>query len=80
MFIFGGAAEGRLTVLSDIDVLVVTNRSLTDSERRKVKAKMLKVAEGRGLPWYYPVDIHVVNENEFKEYGGRAKILKRLTA
>jgi len=34
VYLFGGAAEGRLTALSDIDVLVVVNKEEVSPEER----------------------------------------------
>ncbi len=52
---FGGAAEDRLTVLSDIDILIIVNRELTDQEKTKLKAGILwNAVDKYGLPWGYP--------------------------
>ena len=67
-YVFGGAAENRLTVLSDIDVLVIIDKYLTDREKRRVKKSILDEASRRGLPWDYPVEIHVVSREESKKY------------
>jgi len=68
VYVVGGAAENRLTVLSDIDIVVIPSRPL-DSEaanrlRREVYAR---VTDFYNLPWDYPVEIHVMQREEFEE-------------
>ena len=67
VYVVGGAAEGRLTVLSDVDVVVVPSKAL-DGEglnefRRAVYARAVDLY---GLPWDYPVEIHVLAKEEFE--------------
>ncbi|MFN4046420.1 MAG: nucleotidyltransferase domain-containing protein [Acidilobaceae archaeon] len=76
VYVVGGAAEGRLTVLSDIDIVIVVGWSLTDSERRRIKADILWAAVERGLPLDYPVEIHIASHEELKEYLKRGKAVK----
>jgi len=68
-YVIGGAAEDRLTILSDIDVLIVIDKPLTDSQRRKLKTDILwNAIEKYGLPWDYPVEIHIATKEELKTY------------
>ncbi len=67
VYVVGGAAEGRLTVLSDIDIVIVS-RNVPRDERRKLHLKLDirdRAVTLYGLPWDYPVDIHLYNEEEF---------------
>ena len=75
VYVFGGAAEGRLTVLSDVDVLVVVDEPLTDQLRRKMKADIIWNAGKYGFPWDYPVDLHIVSREELPQYLKHAKKL-----
>lgn len=65
----GGAAEDRLTVLSDIDVVIVSPRVPGDPvERRRMALEVRDLAVTRyGLPWDYPVDLHLYTPEEFLE-------------
>jgi predicted nucleotidyltransferase len=71
VYVFGGAAEGRLTVLSDIDVLVVLDRPVTVEERVEVLARIWEELERAGVPAYYPLEIHVVGPDALEEYRRR---------
>ncbi|MGC8933393.1 MAG: nucleotidyltransferase domain-containing protein [Candidatus Methanodesulfokora sp.] len=75
VYAFGGAAEDRLTVLSDIDVLIVTSKKITDSERG-IKAEILRVAEDLGFPWYYPIDIHIACTEDLENYRKHGKLIE----
>ena len=68
VYVVGGAAEGRLTVLSDVDVVIVS-RSVPRDEAGKQRLRLEirdRAVTRYGLPWDYPVDIHLYNEDEFK--------------
>ena len=65
VYVVGGAAEERLTVLSDIDVVLVV-----DEQRLKTLENIVRVrrrAEELGLPVDIPVDIKILVEEEFME-------------
>ena len=68
VYVIGGAAENRLTVLSDIDVLIVTDKPLDASECRRLKADIIWGAAKYGFPWDYPVEIHIISKGELKNY------------
>ncbi len=68
IYVFGGAAENRLTVLSDVDVLIVLDKPMDRSERSKLKADIIWNATKYGFPWDYPVDIHIVTRSELPQY------------
>jgi len=68
VYVFGGAAEGRLTVLSDVDVLVCV-RGLGEVDSWRLRKLILAEAMDRhGLPWDYPVEVHVVSGEEAEQY------------
>ncbi|ARM76845.1 nucleotidyltransferase domain-containing protein [Acidianus manzaensis] len=74
VLVFGGVAENRITVLSDIDILVIFPGTLSSKERLELKVKIMEnVMDKYGLPFDAPVEIHVVDEEKAKEYFKHAK-------
>jgi len=72
VYVIEGAAEGRLTVLSDIDVLICVNEPEADpwSLRRLI---LTTAMDKHGLPWDYPVELHIRSRKECSELLRRAK-------
>jgi len=69
VYVIGGVAEGRVTVLSDIDILIVASRRLDPADRRRFRVEILERAINRyGLPWDAPVELHLISEGEEGEY------------
>ena len=68
VFLTGGAAEGRLTVSSDIDVVVVLQHEPTFEEAAEIRAKILEEAEKLGLPIFAPVELHIVGNASLRRY------------
>ena len=68
LYLIGGAAENRLTVDSDIDVVVVF-RKLRIS-RGEILAKIWEALEGR-IPIYYPLEIHILCYSELSKIKGK---------
>ena len=69
VYVAGGAAEGRLTVLSDIDFVIVSSRVPRD-EKGRLELRLDirdRAVSAYGLPWDYPVDIHLYTPEEFEE-------------
>lgn len=67
VYVVGGAAENRLTAVSDID-LVVVSRNAPESPRDRVWMAIQirdKAVTNHRLPWDYPVDIHIYRPEEF---------------
>ena len=64
VYLVGGAAEGRLTVLSDVDVLVVLPKRLGFEEAVEL-----------GLPPYAPVELHIIGEDDLRRYSARGKVV-----
>ena len=78
VYVVGGAAEGRLTAVSDIDVVVVTPKappSIRDRVRLAIDIRD-KAYTAHGLPLDYPVDIHIMTPEEFRE--ARRRYYKRI--
>ncbi|MCS7232106.1 MAG: nucleotidyltransferase domain-containing protein [Elusimicrobiota bacterium] len=62
VIIFGSVVSGAYTPLSDIDVLVISDKfhSLSDEEKRIIRTKV-KTAVGR----FSPFQIHIATTSEF---------------
>jgi len=75
VYLVGGAAEDRLTVLSDIDILVVLPRRPGFREAAGLRARILEEAEKQGLPLYAPVELHIVGEEELERYRRMGKLV-----
>lgn len=75
VYLTGGAAENRLTVNSDIDILVVFRGQVDDEERVKILEDIWEKLEGR-IPAYYPLHIIVLSGDELGRIGG---VKKRIT-
>ncbi len=76
VYLVGGAAEGRLTVLSDIDVAIVFPERLRGGERAEVIAGLWEELERRGVPSYYPLHIIVLSRGELERLKGAKKRLR----
>ena len=75
VYVAGGAAEGRLTVKSDVDVLVVLPREVDFAEATELRAKILEEAERLKMPPHVPVELHIISDRELKEYVRRGKVI-----
>ncbi len=72
VYVVGGVAEGRVTVLSDIDVLVVVPRGKL---RKGLYAEiMMRAMDAYGLPLDAPVELHIVEEGGESRYKTRIEI------
>jgi len=67
VYVIGGAAENRLTALSDVDVLVVLPWDPSPSERLEAKKRIMLGAFDEGLPLDYPIDLHVTGPEGLKQ-------------
>ncbi|WP_052287740.1 hypothetical protein [Hyperthermus butylicus] len=54
--------------MSDLDILVVLPRDPSHRERLEAKKRILLRAFEEGLPWDYPVDLHVTGPKGFQQY------------
>jgi len=75
VYVFGGAAENRLTVLSDIDVLICVRKE--EGDFRELKKKILiRAMDKYNLPWDYPIELHVHPTEEISLFKGKIKPIK----
>ncbi len=65
VYVVGGAAEGRLTVLSDIDVVIVVKNPPGD--RLSVLLGVRRRARELGIGDEVPLDLKLVTLEEFEE-------------
>jgi predicted nucleotidyltransferase len=69
VYVIGGVAEDRITVLSDIDILIVTNRKIEGRERKELKADILiRAMNVYGLPFDAPVELHLEDKESVKRF------------
>jgi len=69
IYVTGSAVRGELTVDSDIDVLVVVSElPRTGLNRAKILDKIWKIMESKGVPWWYPFEIHLITRDELRFY------------
>jgi len=73
VYLFGGAAENRLTVLSDIDIAIVFNKPLDLEEQAEIASTIWEKLEEYGVPPYYPLHLVVLSRSELEKLRG-AKI------
>lgn len=77
VYVFGGAAENRLTVLSDIDVAIVLEKPLPPEKlvemRRRIYSRAVDVYQ---LPWDYPIEIHLMSREDFEYIEKKSKIIR----
>jgi len=67
VYLTGSAVEGGLTVDSDIDVLVVVKHvPRSGLERARILDEIWRIMESRGVPWWYPFEIHLLSYEEFR--------------
>jgi len=76
VYVIGGVAENRVTVLSDIDILIVIPDNM---DPRGLSVEILVNAiDKHGLPWDAPVELHIVHRSEAKQYLSRSKHIRIL--
>lgn len=76
-YVIGGAAENRLTILSDIDVLVCIKQHLNPDDAWALRKKILGLAMDRhGLPIDYPVELHIHSIDECRKLMKHVKTLR----
>ena len=67
IYLIGGAAENRLTIYSDNDLLVVLGKGV---DRVEALTRIWdKLFEKFSL--YYPLEIHIVTKDEFLKFKGK---------
>ncbi len=65
VYVVGGAAENRLTVLSDIDIVITVN----DNSLKTIETILAIKRKAReiGLPDEAPIDLKILTPNEFNK-------------
>jgi len=76
VYLAGGAAEDRLTVLSDIDVLVVLPEKPGFNEAARLRAAIWEEAENRGVPAYLPFQLHIIGREDLERYRRSSKLIR----
>jgi len=80
VYVIGGVAEDRITVLSDIDILIVIKRKLNNKERKRLRVEiLLRAMDAYELPFDAPVEIHLENEDEAKRFFELSKKVIRIS-
>ena len=74
-YITGGVTENRLTIKSDIDILLVLPQKPTFTQAVELRTKILKEAERLGLPLYAPIDLHMISREELRKYTKRGRVI-----
>ncbi len=76
IYLIGGAAEARLTVRSDIDVLIVLPEEPDIVRAADLRARILRKAEEVGLPLYAPVELHIVGPKGLERYARKGRVIR----
>ena len=76
VYVIGGAAEGRLTILSDIDVVIALPHEPSHEEAVTLIEEIFKEAEEHGLPLHAPIELHVVGPQELQKLLKKGKALR----
>jgi len=77
LYVIGGAAESRLTILSDIDVLLCLEEGLRPEDLWALRRKVLGVAMDKyGLPIDYPVELHIWDKKTCSKTLRRGKAVR----
>jgi hypothetical protein len=66
VYLFGSALTGKLVAASDIDILIVTEKSFTNQRERG--AIVLGIEDSVGLPFVHPFEFHLMSKEEFKRF------------
>jgi len=70
VYLIGGVAENRITVNSDVDIAVVFKSNLSRNDRINILTRIWELVDNI-VPMYYPLEIHILNINEFTRLKGR---------
>ena len=77
LYVIGGAAESRLTILSDVDVLLCLGEELKGEDAWILRRKVLGLAMDKyGLPVDYPIELHIRDKKACGEILRRGKAVK----
>lgn len=75
VYVTGGAAENRLTIRSDIDILIALSNKPSLSEAVELHSRIIEKAEEFGLPPYAPVELHIISKGEIRKYTRKSKVV-----
>lgn len=75
VYVIGGAAEGRLTVESDVDLVVCIPSASREELSSLMKEIMRRAIDLHGLPWDYPIELHMCDERMCEEILKKYKYL-----
>lgn len=75
VYVIDGAAENRLTIMSDIDILVILPEKPSFNEAIELRAKIMEKAEVLGLPLYAPIELNIVGKGDLRRYVEKDKII-----
>lgn len=68
IYIIGGAAENRLTALSDIDILIVTDKPPANpKEKAEITSKIREKLEEKGINHTYLYQFHIKNPQQAQQ-------------
>jgi predicted nucleotidyltransferase len=70
VYVIGGVAENRVTIYSDIDILVaLPTRTLDDNSVKKLRVEILtRAMDNYNLPWDVLVEIHIADAKTVEKY------------
>jgi predicted nucleotidyltransferase len=70
VYVIGGVAENKVTIYSDIDILVaLPTRTLNDDLVKKLKVEIhTRAMDNYNLPWDAPVEIHIADAKTIEKY------------
>ena len=77
IYLIGGAAENRLTILSDIDLLIVLPYEPSYNEVIELKTKIFEKTEQLGLPPYTPIELHITGPETQQKYKNKKIKIKK---
>ena len=73
-YVAGSVARGNYDCSSDFDLVVVTKDELSREERLKLKGELLEEFEREGVPPWFPLELHLVTEDELRKYPERVPL------
>ncbi|RLE57225.1 MAG: hypothetical protein DRJ40_02620 [Thermoprotei archaeon] len=77
VYVIGGAAEDRLTVLSDIDILLCLEEKPKIEDVWILRRKVLEIAMDKyGLPIDYPIELHIQDKKTCNQTLQHRKAIK----
>ena len=76
VYLIGGAAEDKLTALSDMDILVALDRQLSHQDRVSLGMRIMEALDEAGIhTTTLPLDVHIETKSEIARYKTRIRIL-----